>query len=519
MDKKAVKKEKTGILDRWMNAIERVGNKLPDPTTLFILLSLIVVVVSGICSAFGLKAVHPGTGETLEVVNLLSKDGFRMMWSKAVSNFSGFAPLGMVLVAVIGSSAAEKSGFLVALMQKTMAGVKPAMVTFAIIFIGINANLAGDAGFIIMPSLAAIIYLGIGRHPLLGMFIAFAGVAAGFCANIALGLSDALAYGFTESAARMIDPNYVASPAINWYFLIVSCFALAATGTILVEKFLAPRFPVTSNQIAAWKDGKQQEELSPVQLKGLKAAGIATLIYIIVIILMCLGNDPILGDPNVETGKIMSSASPFMSGIVVTVSLFLLIPGATYGFVCGRYKNDRDLFHDIIEGFKDMGGYIFMCFFIAQFTTYFAWSNLGSVVAIKGAEGLTALNFTGVPLLIGLIFVSCLVNLFIGSASAKWAILAPVFVPMMMMMGFDPAVTQVAYRIGDSITNPLSPLFAYLPIILGYARKYDKDAGVGTIIANMIPFSMTFAVVWIIQLIIWVVLNLPLGPGGGIYLS
>lgn len=518
MGKVAVEKKKVGILDRWMNAIERIGNKLPDPTTLFIILALLVVVMSAICSAFGLKAVHPGTGETLEVVNLLSKDGFRQMWSKAVSNFSGFAPLGMVLVAVIGSSAAEKSGFLVALMQKTMAGVKPAMVTFAIIFIGINANLAGDAGFIIMPSLAAIIYLGIGRHPLLGMFIAFAGVAAGFCANIALGLSDALAYGFTEPAARMIDPNYVASPAINWYFLIVSCFLLAIAGTVLVEKVLLPRFTVTSDQLAKWNDNKEREQLSPIQLKGLKWAGIATLIYAVIIILMCVGNDPLLGDPNVETGKIMSSSSPFMSGIIVTVSLFLLVPGATYGFVCGKYKNDRDLFHDITEGFKDMGGYIFMCFFIAQFTSYFAWSNLGSVIAIKGAEGLKALNFTGIPLLIGLIFVSCLVNLFIGSASAKWAILAPVYIPMMMMMGYDPAVTQIAYRIGDSITNPLSPLFTYLPIILGFARKYDKETGVGTIIANMIPFSITFAVVWIIQLIIWVVLNLPLGPGGGIYL-
>lgn len=510
------KKEKIGILDRFMNAIERVGNKLPEPTILFILLAVIVLVLSAILSQFNIKAVHPATGETLEIVNLMSKDGVRRIWSNAVTNFSSFAPLGMVLVTVIGSATAEKSGFLTALMKRMMSGAKPAVVTFLIIFVGINANLAGDAGFIIMPALAAVVYLGIGRHPLLGMFIAFAGVAAGFCANISLGMSDALAYGFTEEAARMIDPNYTQSPAINYYFLVISCFVIAITGTVLVEKVLVKRFPVTEQKMNQWKSVEAGGDLSSQQKKALKWAGIGFLALVVIIVLMCLGEDPILADP--ETKSIMSATSPFMSGIIVTVTLALLVPGALYGFVSGKYKKTADWFGDITEGFKEMGGYIFMCFFIAQFTTFFNWSNLGTVLAIKGAEGLSEMQFTGIPLLIGLLLVSCIINIFIGSASAKWAILAPVFVPMMMILGYDPAVTQVAYRIGDSITNPLSPLFVYLPIIIGYARKYDKNVGVGTIIANMIPFSVSFAVVWIIQLIIWVVLKLPLGPGGGIYL-
>lgn len=309
----AKKNEKASMFDQFMNAIEKAGNKLPEPTILFILLAVIVVVLSGLLNALGVAAVHPGTGEIIEVVNLMSKTGIRMMWSKAVTNFSGFAPLGMVLVTVIGSSAAEKSGFLTALMKRIMSGARPALVTFLVILVGINANLAGDAGFIIMPALAAVVFLGIGRHPLLGLYTAFAGVAAGFCANFFLGMSDALAYGFTEAAAQMIDPNYSQSPAINWYFLIVSTLIIAVTGTVLVEKMLVKRFPVSSSQLDEWKISAEHDDLTPGQKKALGWSGIGTFALIIIIVLMCVGNDPILADP--ETNSIMASSSPFMSGI------------------------------------------------------------------------------------------------------------------------------------------------------------------------------------------------------------
>ena len=448
-------------------------------------------------------------------MNLFSKEGVRMMWSNAVINFSSFAPFGMVMVCVIGAGAAEKSGFLATLMRKMLKGAHPALVTMIIIFIGINGNVAGDAAFVVMPPLAAAIFLGIGRSPLLGMFVAFASVAAGFCANLLLGMSDALAYGFTEAAARLIDPAYTASPAINYYFLVVSCILLTAAGTVLTEKVMVPRF--ADSDLEKYKGEAESTDITPAQNRGLKYAGIAFLIYAAVFALMCVGPDPIMADP--ATKSLMSGKAPFMSGIILSVTLMLLIPGAVYGFASGKYKNDKDLFASISDAFRDMAPYILLCFFCAQFTNYFAWSNLGAIVAIKGAGVLSAMHFSGVPLLIGLIFVSCIVNLFIGSASAKWAILAPVFVPMMMLMNLDPAVTQIAYRIGDSITNPISPLFSYFPLILGFARRYEKNIGIGTIIANMIPFSMTFSVVWILQLIVWVVLNLPLGPGGPIFLQ
>lgn len=509
--------KKKGTLDRWMDFIERVGNALPDPVSLFIILAVIVVVLSAIFGSMGMSAVHPGTGKTITVVNLLTKDGFRQMYSKAVNNFASFAPLGMVLVCVIGAAAAEKSGFLVALMQRVMRGAKSWVVTFAILFVGINANVAGDAGFIVMPPLAAVIYMGIGRSPVLGMFVAFAGVAGGFCANMILGMSDALAYGFTEAAAKMIDPSYQQSMAVNWYFLIVSCITLTIGGTLLVEKFLVHRFPCTKEDLAKFDFDESSADLKPEQIRGLKWGLTALAVYLVVLLGMCVGADPLLADP--QSHSIMSPKAPFMSGIILTVAFALLVVGAGYGFGSGKYKNDKDLFADIILGFKDMSSYILLCFFIAQFTSYFAWSNLGMVMAIKGAEVLKELNFTGAPLLIGLVFVSCIINLFIGSASAKWAILAPIFVPMLMIMGYDPAVAQVAYRIGDSITNPLSPLFYYTPVILGYLRRYAPEAGLGTVIANMIPYSVTFTVIWIIQLLVWLFLDLPLGPGGGIFLK
>jgi aminobenzoyl-glutamate transport protein len=510
--------QKKGLLDRILDAVERAGNKLPDPITLFLGLAVLVVIISAICSALNVTAVNPADGSTVEVFNLFSIAGIQYLWTNVITNFSGFAPLGMVLVAVIGSSIAEKSGFLVAVMEHFLGGAKGWIVTMVTLFLGINLNIAGDAGFIILPPLAAVLFMSIGRSPLLGLFVAYAGVAAGFCANMLLGLSDALAYGFTESAARMIDPNYSESIAINWYFLIASCIILTIAGTILVEKFLVHRFPITKEELAKFDFDENASILSDLQKKGLVNAGIGLLIFIVVMVLMCIpigGNNAILAD---EAGSITGGSAPFTKGIVFTASLALFIPGAVYGVTIGKYKTDKDIWADISQGFSDMGNYVFMCFFISIFTNFFSVSKLGTILAINGAGFLSNIGFTGIPLLIGLIFLSCIVNVFIGSASAKWAILAPVFVPMMMLMGYDPAITQVVYRIGDSITNPLSPLFTYLPVILGYARKYDKNAGLGTIIANMLPYSVTFTIVWILQVIVWVTLNLPLGPGGRIYL-
>jgi aminobenzoyl-glutamate transport protein len=509
------KTTKKSFLDKILNVIEVAGNKLPDIVTLFVILAVAVVILSFICSKLGVSAIHPVNDTELVVKNLLSKNGIRSMISEAVTNFSGFAPLGMVLVAIIGAGAAEKSGFLAVVMNRLLGNSSPKFITFAIVFVSINGNLAGDTAFIIIPPLAALIFLGIGRHPLLGLYASYAGVAAGFCANITIGLTDALAYGYTEAAAKFMNPDYTASPAINYYFLLVSCILLSIAGTIITEKFMAPRFE--DADLSKYDYDPSSAKLTAKEKKGVRIATIALLITIIVLVLLCLGKDPLLADP--DTHSLLSAKAPLMTGIIVIISVLLFVPGATYGIVSGKFKNDKELFASVADAFKDMTPYILLCFFCAQFTNYLAWSNLGVIIAVKGAALLRALHFEGAPLLIGLVIVFCIVNLFIGSAAAKWAILAPIFVPMMMILKYDPAVTQVAYRIGDSITNPLSPLFYCFPLILGFARHYEKEIGMGTIIANMIPYSFTFAVVWIIQLVIWILLKLPLGPGGNILLS
>lgn len=502
------------LMDRFLNTVETVGNRLPDPASLFIILAIITILLSAVLSMMGVEAVHPGTHKVIRIINLFSVDGFRQIWGKAVSNFATFAPLAMVLVCVIGAGCAEKSGFLAAFMQKMLGKSSRSIVTFAIIFIGINGNVAGDAAYVVLPPVAGVIFLGLGRSPLLGIFCAYASVAAGFSANLMLGMTDSLAYGFTEAAARMIDPSYTASPAINYYFMVTSCILLSLVGTYVTEKIMAPRFAHVD--ISKYELDKDLMTLTPEKNRAVTKALWATLATLVIIALLCIGDHPILGDP--KTGSIMANSSPFMQGIILLVTVVLFVPGCVYGFASGKYKNDKDLFADISLAFKDISSYIILCFFCAQFTNYFAWSNLGAVIAIKGAGALQSMHFTGVPLIIGLIFVACIVNIFIGSASAKWAILAPVMVPMMMLLGYDPAVTQVAYRIGDSLTNPLSPLFYYFPLVLGFVNRYEKDVGFGTIIANMLPYSMTFAISWILLLIVWIVLDLPLGPGGGIYL-
>ena len=391
------KVKKSGF-DKFLDAVERIGNKLPDPITMFLGLAVIVMVLSAVLSALGVSAVNPADGATVEIFNLMSVAGIQYLWSNVITNFSGFAPLGMVLVAVVGSSLAEKSGFLVAFMEKSLGGAKGWIVTIAVVFLGINLNIAGDAGNIIFPPLAAVLFMSVGRHPLLGMYTAIAAVAVGFCANMILGLSDALAYGFTEPAAQMIDPTYQQSIAINWYFLMVSCVILTITGTILVEKVLVKRFPISKEQLAQFDFGDEKRVFTPEENKGFKMAGIATLILAIVVVLMSVpvfGPTAILAD---AAGSITASASPFSKGIVFTVTLFLFVPGLFYGIGTGKYKNDKDVWKDISAGFAEMGNYVFMCFFISIFTNFFSVSKLGTILAISGANGLKAIGFTGVSL-------------------------------------------------------------------------------------------------------------------------
>lgn len=487
---------------------------------LFILLSVLILVLSAVCSWTGVSAVNPANGETVVATNLLSAYGLRYLLTNVVTNFATFAPLALVLVAMIGATVAEKSGLLAAIIMNSFVKMKGWMVTAIIIFVGLNFNIAGDAGLVIVPPLAAVLYMSIGRRPVLGLYIAFGSVAAGFSSSVLLSSIDALLYGITEDASHIIDPSYSSSIACNYYFMAVSTILLTAGLTVVVEKLLIRRFPVTEAQLAKYARMTAETVASvdaDAKKKALRKAGISLLILAVILLVLCF---PFGGHPSLLAGSkggLIDVDAPFNKGLVFLIMLAMLVPGIVFGCSVGKYKKAFDVRKDIEAGFAEMGGYVFICFVISIFVNFFAESKLGIIFAINGAEWLRNIGFDGLPLLLSILLLSAFLNLFMGSATAKWAVLAQVFIPMLMLMGYNPALTQLLYRIGDSVSNPISPLFPYVPILLGTINKYYKDAGIGTIISNMLPISLTFFLIWILQFSIWYFLNLPLGPSATIH--
>ncbi|WP_027340778.1 AbgT family transporter [Halonatronum saccharophilum] len=501
--------KKKSMTDRFLSGVERVGNKLPHPITLFFILAGLTLVLSWVVSLFGISVNHPGTGETLEVTNLLSKYGIRRVFSEATTNFTGFAPLGTVLVAMLGVGVADKSGLISASLKKMVLGAPDKYITAAVVFAGIMSNVASDAGYVVLVPLGAIIFAAKGRHPLVGLAAAFAGVSGGFSANLLVSTLDPLLAGLTQEAAQLIDPAYTVAPTVNWYFMIASTFLITLVGTWVTEKVVAPRFGEYTGSYA-----EELEELTDVERKGLRWAGVWLLVAIGVIAAMTIPEAGILRN---DAGEIIKGASPFVAGMVPMIAIFFFVPGLAYGIATKTIKNDSDVAGFMSESMSDMGVYIALSFAAGQFVAYFNWSNIGTVLAVGGANFLEAINFTGLPLIIAFIIVSGIINIFIGSASAKWAIMAPVFVPMLMQLGYSPDFAQMAYRIGDSTTNIISPLMPYFAIIIAFAKKYDKNIGIGTLISTMLPYSIAFSIVWTIMLIIWFVFGLPIGPGAGLF--
>lgn len=506
--------KKQGKFQAFLNFIEVVGNKLPDPVSIFILLTVIFMVISWFLSLFDVSIVHPLNEKTIHVVNMLSIESLQNFLANMIKNFQAFPPLGLVLVTMLGAGVADKTGLMQAILKRSIAKTPKKYITASVVFMGILANAAGDAGFIVLPPLAAMIYASVGRHPLLGIFVSFASIAAGFSANIFVNMLDILLVSFTLPAAQLIDPTYNQTPAMNYYFLLASSVVLVFVSVFVTEKIVEPR-------LGDYEGKKLTHEYSvdnnKLEIKGLKYAGISFLILILIVISLCLGDKPFLADP--KTGSLLSYSSYLMKGMIPIVTALFLVPGIFYGIGAKTIKNDKDIISMMSEAMSDLGSYVVLVFFAAQFLAIFSTSNIGIILAVKGADFLKDVGFSGIWLIISFIVLSGFLNLFVGSASAKWAILAPVFVPMFLLLGYDPALTQVAYRIGDSVTNPISPLFPYFPILLAFAKKYEKDIGIGKIISNMMPYSISFFIAWIVVLIIFVLLNLPLGPGAGIYLN
>ena len=498
-----------GWVQRVLDKVEVGGNKLPQPVTLFAILMLMVLVASWIAGIMNITAVHPGTGEAITAVNLLSADGIRRIFTEMVTVFANFPPLGLVLVVMLGIGVSERSGFIAAALKSFVSGVPKMAITFSIVTAGMLSSVAADAGYVVLIPLGAAIFASMGRHPLAGLAAAFAGVSGGFGANIFPTGLDPLLAAFTEPASQIVDPGYTVNPLCNWWIMAASVPVVAIAGTFVTERIIEPR-------LGKWDstgfDVVEEEELSRVEKKGLLWAMVSVVVFLGIFTVLSLPAVGVFYDVSRER-----AFDPLYGSIVPIMTILFFVPGLVYGIVTGSITGDKQVAKMTADSMATMGGYIVLAFVAAQFVAYFNWSNIGIILAIFGADGLQSVGFTGMPLIVSFIIVSSIINIAIGSASAKWAILAPIFVPMLMLMGYSPEATQAAYRIGDSYSNILTPLLPYFPLVITFAAKYVKDIGIGTIISLMLPFAVAFALVRIPMFVVWLLLGLPLGLEGPIY--
>ena len=507
-EKKNNKGKKRLWLLRILDKIEFIGNKFPHPATLFAIFVLILMVVSEIVTRVGITAVHPGTGEEISGISLLSGDGLRWFYSNLTKNFVLFPPLGVVLVVMIGIGVAEGTGLISATLRHLVLAAPRRLVTAAVVAAGVLSHLASSAGYVLLIPLGAMIFVAFKRHPLAGIAAAFCGVSGGFGANFFIGSIDPVLAGLTESAANIVDPGIHINPAVNFYFMFISAIMIVIVGTWVTEKIVEPRLSKYNGKADVF------EGVGPHEKKGLIWASISMGIVMVFSLFLILPENGLLRNP--ETGSLLHS--PFMTGLISFLFIFFVVPGLVYGIVVGTIRSDKDVVKHMTGSMKGLAGYIVLVFFAGQFVYCFKYSNMGVILAIKGAKLLKAIGFTGIGLLIAFVVVSAFINMFMGSASAKWAIMAPIFVPMFMLLNYHPGITQAAFRIGDSITNIITPMMSYFALIVAFAQKYDEKYGIGTIIATMLPYTIALFIFWTALLAIWMLLGLPTGPGAPLYL-
>ncbi len=518
--------ESSGAFARFLAFVEWLGNLLPHPVSLFALFALGVIFASGIAAAFGLQVEDPrpgAEGAMFTVRSLTSADGVRWMSQSLVTNFTGFVPLGTVLVALLGVGVAERSGLLTTTVRALVLGAPKNLVTAVIVFAGVISNTASEMGYVVLIPLAMAIYHSLGRHPLAGMAAAFAGVSGGYSANLLIGTVDPLLAGITEEAARIMDPDYEVHPAVNWYFMIVSTFLITGAGWFVSAKIVEPRLGKYDESEASEDLGEQasMDPVSKLERKGLLFAALSAVFVIAGIVVVAgpplplswLPGWGILRNPD-PTAEGPEAFRPLLRSVVPIIVIFFVVPGFVYGRVVGTMKNDRDVIDAMAGAMRSMGLYIVLVFFAAQFVAFFNYSGLGQILAVLGADAIVALKLDNPLVFLPFILMCCFVNLMLGSASAQWAVTAPIFVPMLMTIGYSPEVIQAAYRIGDSTTNIITPMMSYFGLILAVATKYKRDLGIGTMVATMLPYTIVFLIGWIILFYLWVfVLGFPVGPG------
>jgi len=496
-------------LERVLNVIEVVGNRLPDPAVLFFLLMVLVWLLSAALSPIDFDAIHPATGEPIQVVNQLAGDQIAQFLVNMVSVFVNFAPLGIVLVALLGVGVAEHTGFINAGLRRMLGFTSKSLLTPMLILVAIVSHTAVDAGYVVVIPLGAVIFYAAGRHPLAGIAAAFAGVSGGFSANFIPSAIDPMLQGITQEAGRVLDPTLLVNPLCNWFFMAASSLLVILIGWWLTDRIVEPRLVKDTAVDGDMSEMPSMESLTPVEARALRWAMISIGVSVLLLIAAVLPEGSPLRDPN--SGELSSFGAPLMRSIVPLIFLFFLIPGMVYGYLAGTISSHKDIITGMSKSMESMGYYIVMAFFAAQFIAAFGSSNLGILLAVNGAEWLQALNLPAQATIVGIIGLTMFINLFVGSASAKWLIIAPIFVPMLMSLGISPELTQAAYRVGDSTSNIVTPLMPYFPLIVVFCRRYFQGAGIGTLISMMLPYMVVLAVAWTGFLLLYWALGLPLG--------
>jgi len=560
-------------LDRALNTIERLGNKLPDPAALFFILLVVVWVLSALLAPVAFTEIDPRNGQPIKVNNQLTGAAIASFLSNMVTTFTSFHPLGVVLVALLGVGVAEHTGFINASLKGLLSFTSVKLLTPMLILVAIVSHTAADAGYVLVIPLGAVIFYTAGRHPLAGIAAAFAGVSGGFSANFVPSSLDPLLAGLTQAAAGIVDPNRAVNPLCNWFFTGISSLLIIGVGWFLTDRVIEPRLRNVEID-GDVQDMPKMEELGPQERKGLWG-GLLTLLGALLLLALVsvpqsspmrspagyrltpqslerlraggvqedvlkkiepmrqefagqkafqdalkarLGEEQfasqgqvILNNAEQTPRQLTAANAPLMQAIVPLIFLIFLLPAIAYGYCAGTVESHRDIIKGMSKSMSTMGYYIVLAFFAALFIAAFGQSNIGALLALKGASFLKALALPGQVTIVGIIILTALVNLLIGSASAKWALLAPIFVPMLMQLGHSPELTQAAYRIGDSTTNIITPLMLYFPLVVVFAQRYVKKTGIGTLVSLMLPFSITFLVVWAIMLLIYWALGIPLG--------
>lgn len=503
---------------RFLDGLERVGNRLPDPAMIFVLALALTWVASVALAPVPFADIDPRTvvrdasgqvsaGTPIRVKNMLTGENFTTFVSRMVKTFTDFPPLGVVLVAMLGVAVAEHTGFIHAGLKLMLRLTPRGLLSPMLILVAVLSHSAADTGYVLVIPLGGIVFAAAGRHPVAGIAAAFAGVSGGFSATFLPSSLDPLLQGFTQSAAQIIDPQRTVNPLCNWYFMSASSLVIVGIGWFLTDRVVEPRLqrvPVDG----AGAGGGDLRDLNAAEQRGFWAgcASFAALTGLLLFAAL-----PAHSPLRAKDGSLTGHGAPLMEAIVPLIALFFLVPGVVHGFVAGTARSHRQIIQGMAKSLNTMGYYLVMAFCAAQFTYVFRESNLGALLAIKGARLLQTLALPGEATLIGIILLTTSVNLLIGSASAKWALLGPIFVPMLMQVGLSPELTQAAYRIGDSSTNIITPLLPYFPLIVVYCQRYVKATGVGTLISMMLPYSVAFLGAWTVLLLVWWGLGLPLG--------